>query len=276
LAFLRVAEFFPPLFRKSDHHIDLEKGVSDFVRRIEEVRGLFDVALVGDHKNADLLKFSSVQAAAKLEEVGLESAPVIVARDSNGPQVLSAVLTALGLGLRNLMLAWGDRYPAAGPRNVYDFTDLAELVGEARRMAAEAGISARIFAPVDIESLRAPEGIRKAAGRLEAGADLLLAQPPTTDAEAELARHTRILESARLKDRVLLNAFPFRGREDLLRAEEFFGWALPDSAHRRAESGEDVLASASRDLAGELRRLGFPGVYVSTRGYPEVLRRILG
>ena len=278
MAFLRVVEFFQPLFEgRPGRPIDLGRGVDGFLAGVKRARGCFDVALVGDHKDPGLLKFSSVQSAALVEkELGVPAAPVIVARDSNRPQTLSAVVTAYGLGLRNIMLAWGDRYLPGRPKNVYDFTGLGALISEARGIATRAGITVRIFAPLDVESLKTGRGVAVARSRLKAGADLLLAQPPTTDAEAELSRHLGLLSQAGLGESVLLNAFPFKDEEDVLHCEGFFGWTLPPELHRRAAGGRAALDDCARDVVNALRKRGSAGVYVSTRGEPENARAILG
>jgi 5,10-methylenetetrahydrofolate reductase len=278
MGFLKVVEVLQPLYAfDQGRPLQLQDRIDEFVAGVREVRQYCDVVLVGDNKSPGLLKFSSLESAAMLEsEAGVKAAPVVVARDSNRTQILSSVLTAYGLGLRNLMLAWGDRYPRPGPKNVYDFQNLSAAISEARGMAKRAGLEVRLFAPVDLRSLRTPRGIRVASSRLAAGADLLLAQPPTTDAGRELEAHARLLTSAGLKDRVLLGAFPFRSEEDVEQCEEFFGWSLPRGVHRLAGSGREALTAEARRVVGEIRRRGSTGVYVSTRGDPAIASELLG
>lgn len=233
--------------------------------------------LVADIKNPSLLKFSTIEGASLLEErANVKAAPVIVVRDSNRVQTLSAILTAFGLGLKNVMLVWGDRYPdTAHAKNAYDFPSLSSVVSEARAISRRTRAQARIFAPVDLQSLKTARGIRLADERLKAGADFLLAQPPTTDAGENLAQHSAIVESAGLKGRVLLGVFPFRDRKDIVECSKYFGWSLPRSLYSKAREGEAELLAEAREVARGVRRAGFPGVYLSTRGVPSVAKSVL-
>jgi 5,10-methylenetetrahydrofolate reductase len=278
MGFVRVVEVLQPLYSsQKGRPIRLQAGIDELVASVKGVRRFCDVVLVGDNKSPGLLKLSSLESAVLLERgAGVKAAPVIVARDSNRAQVLSAVVTAYGVGLRNLMLAWGDRYPRSGPKNVYDFEGLSALVSEAREIARRASIEVRLFAPVDLRSLGTPRGVRMAKSRLGAGADFLLAQPPTTDSGKELERHVRLIEAAGLKDSVLLGVFPFRSEDDVNRSEKFFGWSLPRSVHRLAESGREALEAEAGRVAGELRVRGCAGAYVSTRGDPGIAKQLLG
>jgi 5,10-methylenetetrahydrofolate reductase len=274
---MRAVEVFQPVFRPGSPTLDIRGGMDELVSDVRDIRDRCDVVLVGDHKDPRLLKFSSIQTAALLEgEAGVKAAPVIVARDSNRAQTLSAIVTAYGLGLTNLMLAWGDRYPAGGPANVYDFPSLSAVIAEARTIAESAGLKVRLFAPVDLRTLGSPGGIRVARSRLRAGADLLLAQPPTTDSEGVLDAHADLVRAARLKESVLLGVFPFRSEHDLVSCEGFFGWSLPRSLHKLAGRGEDALIAEARRVSAKLRSRGFVGVYLSTRGTPRIARRLLG
>ncbi|HME18342.1 MAG TPA: methylenetetrahydrofolate reductase [Nitrososphaerales archaeon] len=278
MGFLRVVEVLQPLYAlEGGRPLRLQEKIDELVAAVKGVRRFCDVVLVGDHKDPALLKFSSLQSAALLEaEAGVKAAPAIVVRDSNRAQVRSTVLTAYGLGLRSLMLAWGDPYPGSGPKNVYDFQSLSAVISEAREMAKRAGLQVRLFAPVDLRTLRTPRGIRVARSRLAAGADLLLAQPPTTDSGRELKAHIRLLDSTNLKGSVLLGVFPFRSKEDVDRCEEFFGWSVPKVVHTLAESGRGALNAEARRVAGEIRRRGDAGVYLSTRGEPGIASKLLG
>jgi 5,10-methylenetetrahydrofolate reductase len=277
LGFLRVVEVFPPILpHSSGERVSIKQGVERFVSGVGSVREYCDLVLVADVKDPGILKFSSVQAAALLErEAGVRAAPVIVARDSNRPRLLSDILTAYGLGLRNLMIAWGDRYRASEPRNVYDFPDLASVISEARGIANRAGIKARILAPVNLDALGNLRGVSTARGRLKAGADLLLAQPPTTDSKSTLENHSRLLDATSLKGVVLPGVFPFTDSADVLRCEEKFGWRLPKGLHETARKGAPNLLAEAREVISALPLRGFPGVCVSTRGDPTYARRLL-
>ena len=213
--FLRIVEVFPPSFSADEARepiIGLRQKSRDFVERVRRIQSLADVILVADVKDTSRLKLSSVHSAAMLrEQIGVEAVPVITARDSNRQAVASAMLTAFSLGLRQIMLAWGDRYTETeGVKNVYDFESLSEVIALGKRLAERAGVAGRILAPVDISSLSDARGQELAMSRLRSGADLLLAQPPTSDARNTLPRHESVLRRLKLKDKVLPNVFPFR------------------------------------------------------------------
>ena len=274
-----MVEVFPPLYstsRRKEDRIELKDGLERFLDGARRVLACADVLLVADVKNTSLMKFSTLEAAALLKEkLRAAGAPVLVARDMNRPQFLSSVITGMSLELDYLMLAWGDSYPpAAHSTNVRDFRTLAEVIRESALIRSRAGASTRFLAPVDVDGLAKRGEVAMARGRLKAGADYLLAQPPTTDT-ATFDRHSKILRRARLDGRVLLNVFPFRGLKDVRDCESYFGWHLPKSLHRAAQKGEDALLEAEREVVMTLREQGFPGVYVNTRGTPAIAERLL-
>jgi 5,10-methylenetetrahydrofolate reductase len=279
-SFLRIVEVFPPSFSADDSRepvIGLRQKSRDFVERVRRIQSMADAILVADVKDTSRLKLSSVHSAAMLrEQIGVDAIPVITARDSNRPAVASAIMTAFSLGLGQIMLAWGDRYTETeAGANVYDFGSLSEVIALAKKLAERAGVAGRILAPVDISSLSGPRGQELAASRLRSGADLLLAQPPTTDARSTLSRHESILRRLQLKSKVLPNVFPFRDPDDIRACRAKFGWNLPDRLMEVASHGEAGLLKEARGVAEKLRDLGFPGVYVSTRGRPELARFVL-
>ncbi len=206
----------------------------------------------------------------------MEVIPVIPTRDMNRKAIRTMFLTCLSLGLESISLVWGDRYKDGdGSKNVYDFRSLAETIAEARAIAERADVNATVFAPVDITALRGPRGLKIAEARLKAGADVLLAQPPTSDLSLTLDRHIAELRKNGLEKRVLHNIFPFRNREDVEACRERFGWNLPPELDKIALDGERRLLKEARAVADALRERGLPGVYVSTRGKPELARYIL-
>lgn len=245
-----------------------------FREEVKGVRDFADVVLVANVKDLRRLKFDSVHAAVTLLEDFPSAAPVVVVRDLNRPQFLSTVLTAISLGVNWVMVAWGDDYPeSVGASNVRDFPDLAKAIREASRIRARARSPTRFLAPVDIDSLAHPKGVALAKDRLRAGADLLLAQPPTTDDGETFDRHGAFLERAGLKAKVLPNVFHFKGEDDIREYERMFGWRLPREVHRAA--AEERLTGLERKVIRRLRSEGFAGVYLSTRGDPAVARRLL-
>ena len=267
----------PPLFpgsRSKADRIAHEAAIEQFKEVVRSIRVVADVFLLANVKDQRRLKFDSVHAAVMLQEdFKLETAPVVVVRDQNRPQFLSTILTVVSLGLNSAMIAWGDDYPS-GATNVRDFPNLAEAIRAASLIRSRARSPTRFFAPVDIDSLAYRKGVALANERLRAGADLLLAQPPTTDGET-LERHTSLVERTGLKERVLLNVFPFKDEDDMRRYERMFGWKLPRSIHAEATRGEDRLLELERGVVKRMRSEGFPGIYVSTRGTPAVAERLL-
>lgn len=281
MKFLRVVEVLPPTFPSAKGppgSINLTGSVTGLVKSIAAIRGCSDLILVADVKNPDVLKLSSIHVASVIQRrAGVKAAPVITVRDSNRPHLRSTILTAFVLGLDSLMLVWGDRYPAsAGVSNVYDYDDLTDTIADASRVAKRAGVKARILTPVTLTSLASEKGVARAKSRLDAGADFLLAQPPTTDSGATFEYHLGLLESSGLRSRVLLNTFPFRDSQDVRDCELYFGWKLPRRVHELAMSGRRSLLAEARAVAWKIRESGLPGVYVSTRGRPILARTVLG
>ncbi len=257
--------------------IGLKQKSRDFVERVRRIQSLADAILIADVKDQERLKLSTVFSAALLKEkLGVEAIPVITARDSNRQMIRSAILTSFSWGLDTLMFAWGDRYPRdAGIRNVYDYESLAQLIAEAESLAKRSGVRATFLAPVDISRLRSPEGRALARKRLKSGATHLLAQPPTTDSFSTLPSHLRILRRQGLGSKVLLNVFPFRSPIDVSNCRKKFGWDLPRELDALAKKGEPELLKEARRVAARIIETDATGVYVSTRGQPEVARYIL-
>ncbi len=279
MAFLRVVEVFPPVFpsdRGARGPIPLEERMEMFVEEVRGIRQYADLVMVANIKDPGLVKLSTLEAALLLQDrLRVEAVPVVVVRDVNRLQFLSTVLTAMASGLSSIMLAWGDRYPrSARATNVHDFGSLAEAIRESSKLRARLRSPARFLAPVDLTRLRGSAGVALAQGRVRAGADLLLAQPPTTAVQA-LEAHASLLRSAGLADSTLLSVFPFRDSADVRTCEKKFGWRLPRSLHEAAQGGESSLLEVEREVIRGLRAGGYPGVYVSTRGTPAVAARLL-
>ncbi len=224
------------------------------------------------------LKLSSIYTAAMLKrELDTEVIPVIAARDGNRSAVRALFLSALSYGLDSVMLVWGDRYnEGEGSANVYDFPSLSVVIKEMRELAERADVKATILAPVNIATLGTKKGDEIASSRLKNGADCLLAQPPTSDVTQTLPSQVKILEEKKLKKRVLLNVFPFRDKEDIEACRKRFNWNIPPALDKMAEEGGEArLLKESRSVVEKMRNDRLPGVYVSTRGRPELARFIL-
>lgn len=271
LAFLRVVELLPPFFPDSAGRFSVKEKLDRFVDDAKSIRGAADVFLVANVKGPRLVRVSTLEAAAMLRErLDVEAAPVLVVRDQNRQEFKASVLTSVARGLKSVMVAWGDDYPkSAGSTNVRDYRNLAQAIKEASALTRRARSSTVFFAPVDVDSLAHPKGVALAKGRLRAGADLLLAQPPTTDPGMTFDRHASLLERAGLRSKTLLNVFPFKDVEDVNRYEKLFGWKLK-GLHAAALGGEADLTALEKGVIRRLRREGFPGVYVTTRGTPRV------
>jgi 5,10-methylenetetrahydrofolate reductase len=278
--FTTLVEVFPPNFSietAREPLIGIKQKMRDMVARVRKIEGLADAILVADMKDSARLQLASIYTAAVLkEELGAEVIPVIPTRDMNRKAIRTMFLTCLSLGLDSVSLVWGDRYAEGeGSKNVYDFRSLAEAVAEARALANRADVNATLFSPVDISALHSRRGLRIAEARLSAGTDILLAQPPTSDISHTLGNHVAELKKNRLEKKVLHNIFPFRGLQDVQACRERFGWALPPELDKIALEGERRLLKEARGVTEALRELGMPGVYVSTRGKPELARFIL-
>lgn len=278
--FVTIIEVFPPSFNldpEKEPSIGIREKARDFLERVKRVHQLADAILIAEVKDASRLKLSTVHSAALLkEELGIESIPVITARDSNRAAVRSTVLTALSLGIDSVMLVWGDKFTdQEGTSNVYDYRSLSEMISETRRLAERAEVDLTILAPVDLSLLLTGKGLRMTEKRLHDGASLLLAQPPTTDASSTLSRHIETVRGLDLGSRILLNVFPFRSKQDVDTCRVRFGWDLPPSLDYAATGGEPQLLKEARRVSEGIRNAGIGGVYVSTRGKPELARFIL-
>lgn len=280
MAFLRVVEVLPPMFpdtRDRNDYLHLDEKVDRFLAETKGIRDLVDVFLVANVKDPSKIKISTIEAAAMLQELlRVEAAPVIVVRDQNRQQFASSVLTCVGLDLKSIMIAWGDDYPeSAKTSNVRDFPSLSKAIAEATLIKERARAPLRIFAPVDVDRLGGPKGGALAKERLRAGADLLLAQPPTTDDGGAFERHTALLDRSGVKGKTLLNVFPFKDEADIGRYEKLFNWKLPNELRAAASKGEPTLVDLERRVIERLRREGHPGVYLSTRGSPALAEKLL-
>jgi 5,10-methylenetetrahydrofolate reductase len=279
--FTTVVEIFPPNFSAEaakEPLLGLRQKTQDVISRVRKVENLVDCFVVADMKDLGRLKLSSIYTAAMLKkELDTEVIPVIAVRDSNRSAVRTLFLTALSYGLDSVMLVWGDRYnEGEGSANVYDYPSLSDAIKEMRALADRANINATILAPVNVATLETKKGASIAASRLESGADCLLAQPPTSDVSVTLPEHLRLLDGKNMRGDVLLNIFPFRSKEDMDSCTARFGWKIPDVAYRLAEEGGEArLIKESKMVVEKMRESRLPGVYVSTRGRPELARFIL-
>jgi 5,10-methylenetetrahydrofolate reductase len=279
--FTTIVEIFPPNFSaetSKEPLLGLRQKTQDIISRVKKVENLADCVLVADMKDLGRLKLASIYTAAMLkQELDTEVIPVIAVRDSNRSAVRTLFLTALSYGLDSIMLVWGDKYnDGEGSSNVYDYPSLSVVIKEMRDLADRANVKASILAPVNIATLHTKKGEGIATSRLESGADCLLAQPPTSDVSQTLPEQVKILEEKRLKANVLLNVFPFRDREDVQACRQRFNWNIPEVVDKMAlEGGEARLLKESKSVVDRMRQGRLPGVYVSTRGRPELARFIL-
>jgi 5,10-methylenetetrahydrofolate reductase len=279
LGFLRTVEVFPPLFPEPGASSGrlYEEKVEEFVEGVRVIRRYSDLVLVASVRKPGLVQLPPVEASAVLtDRVGVQAAPVLVVRDFARSQLLSSVITALSLGVRSFMLAWGDDVPKGSrPSRPDGYAGLSQAIRDLDLHARRAGFDAEVLSPVDLSSLGEPRGSALARSRLRAGARLLLAQPPTTDAAATFDLHARLLERRRLRSVTMLGVFPFRSAKDVADCERRFGWKLPLALHRLAKAGPRAVIEEARGVVRRLRDEGFPGVYVSTRGDPSVAERML-
>jgi 5,10-methylenetetrahydrofolate reductase len=278
--FTRLIEVFPPNFSLEagkEPLIGLKQKMRDTVARVKKIENLADAILVADMKDQGKLQVASIYTAAVLrDELGIEVIPVIPTRDMNKKAIRTAFLTCLSMGLESVSVVWGDRYgPEDGARNVYDYSTLAATVEDLRTLADRADIPATLLAPVNITATSTKRGMRLAETRLKAGADCLLAQPPTSDVSHTLAKHVELLKKTGLEKKVLHNVFPFRSKEDIEACRVRFGWDLPKELDNIALDGERRLLREARAVVEALEAQKLPGVYVSTRGRPELARYIL-
>ncbi|MDA4122553.1 MAG: methylenetetrahydrofolate reductase [Thaumarchaeota archaeon] len=278
--FTTIIEVFPPNFSAvaaREPLIGIKPKMRDMVARVKKIEKLADAIMVADMKDTSRLELASIYTSAVLkDELGIEVIPVIPARDMNRKAVRSMFLTALSLGLESIALVWGDKYTETDDsKNVYDYRSLADVVAEMRTLSDRADTNATLLSPVNIATLDSKRGLRMARKRLESGADGLLAQPPTAELSHMLGEHLQTLKTHGLTKKVMPNVFPFRNREDVEACRSRFGWKLPPELDKIAAEGERRLLKEARGVVEACRSAGVPGVYVSTRGKPELAKFIL-
>ena len=277
MGFLRVVEVFPPLIASSKDAPRVRRNVlEEWLSSMEGLQGHADLVMVANLKDPEFIKMDTVEASILLKErLGVETAPVLVVRDVNRPQLLSSVFTCLTMGVGACMVAWGDDYPKwSGFENVRDFSNLSSAIKASRRVASRTKSPLRLFAPINLADLGGKE-TRRAKRRLKAGAELLLAQPPTTDAGDAFNNHSSTVARAGLDGRVVLSVFPFRDKDDIDDCKERFGWKFPKRIVNAAKSGPEALLAEERAVVRRIRDEGFPGIYLSTRGDPGWAERLL-
>lgn len=275
-----MVEVLPPLFPVSENAADpiaLDSKIERFTEEVRSIRDIADMFLIANVKNQSMLRIDTVHVAIMLQEfLHVQAAPVIVVRDHKRAQFLSTILAAFASRLRSLMIVWGDDLPLHNVRSdATDYSGLADAIAEASVIRLRARAPTKFFAPVNLESLSSSKGVLMAKGRLKAGAEILLAQPPTTDAGKTFDRHLSLIESAGLKDRVILNVFPFKDDEDAIHYEKMFGWKLSKTLHEAAKGGSASLLERNREVVRRSEAMGLPGIYLSTRGEPLLAERIL-
>jgi 5,10-methylenetetrahydrofolate reductase len=278
--FTTIIEVFPPNFSADETKeplIGLSQKTRDLIAKVKMIENLADAILVADVKDLGRLKLSSLFAAALLKsEIGVEAIPVITARDMNRAAIKTMILTSLAYDLDSIMLVWGDKYNSDDDsKNVYDYQTLSGTLADARALSIRADRNLTLLAPIGITSLEAERGQEMAMSRLSKGADCLLAQPPTSDVHYTFPKHLDTLAKCELTSRIMLNVFPFRNKEDLDACRTRFGWELPDELDKIAKEGEARLLKECRILVDKMIEKKLPGVYVSTRGKPELARFIL-
>jgi len=279
LAFLRVVEVFPPTIPAAGvggSDPEAKEPIESFVRSIREIRDLADVVLVASLKKPGLYTLPTIDSALRLrKKLGVDAAPVLLVRDKDRLQLLSSVVAGLVGGLKSMMLVWGDADKSLRPPTIIGFAGLSDALAKASEVREKARSRCLFFAPVDLRRLFTTAGVALARDRLKAGASMLLAQPPTTDADETFDSHSRLVAAAGLDGKVLPNVFPFRSPQDVSECEKYFGWRLPKRLHASAKEGEASLLATQKDVVRRLRSEHFPGVYVSTRGDPSYARTLL-
>ena len=199
-------------------------------------------------------------------------------RDSNRSAVRTLFLSALSYGLDSVMLVWGDKYgEGEGSSNVYDYPSLSEAIKEMRELADRANVKATILAPVNVATLGTKKGDVIASSRLKSGADCLLAQPPTTGRLRQtFPQHLRILEGRSSGRTSSSTSSRSETRRTSSRAGSGSAGTSPTWRQAWPRRGERRGSSRSRSWSSRrCARDRLPGVYVSTRGKPELARFIL-
>jgi 5,10-methylenetetrahydrofolate reductase len=243
----------------------------------------FDTFHIADIKNTRRVYMDSVLTAIQLKKQHpwLEVIPTLTARDRNKRALSGTLASILNSNIENLILALGDRYKGIEREyasNVYDIGKLSELLLEARQIEGrfdDAHLC--LLCPINLTRVRDDRYLRIIAGREEAGADIFLAQtylgPIDTYLEA-----IDIVRSQGIESPILHNVFPFLSYEDALDVSRRFGFEVSKGSLSRLKEGgpnEGIrLAAEFRDIL-QSHRGKINGVYVSSRGEPELAIRII-
>jgi methionine synthase I (cobalamin-dependent)/5,10-methylenetetrahydrofolate reductase len=244
--------------------IDPQRGPFDDANRrlLETLRDRQLVDLVDINSSGASSRQDSLQVAAGIESLGVETLPHITPRDASVAGVLSQVLGAYDWGaVRNVLVIAGD--PPKGDlyaeaKGVYQ-VDSIGLVRALTALRAGQKVNDRITMPpfpltvgaaLNQNAPDLDEELARLHDKIEAGADFVMTQPFFTLEDWERFR-------ARLKGRdsipVLLGVWPLTSYRQACRVNEnVAGVVVPDSVLRQLERAGASEREVGFQLAAEL------------------------
>ncbi len=279
--FLLSAELTPP------RHWDLSK-------MLEHARALSSyvhVAQINDQLLAQA-RCSTLAAAAKVEEQGLDPVLQFSLRHRNRIAVQSELLGAAALGLRNIIVLSGYPIKIGSDPQALDATDLP-LLDALRAISRLAGagvlfngdkmpapaplyvgtIEIPCMSPEDI-----PASIDKLAAKIEAGARYIQVQA-VFDLEPLRAFMQAVVERGlHRKAHFIAAIFPFSGAERLRFLQKVPGLCIPEHVINRVEGNDgdaESLAITLELIAGIRSLPGIAGLHLRCISAEDWVPRIL-
>jgi 5,10-methylenetetrahydrofolate reductase len=270
--FLRVVEVFPPGAAGGPSGVGELVSAQKWVSEVWKVVPYADVVMVAELGTRGSRPTTIEPSALLASTLGVRVLPVVSAALTGKGAFSAAVREAISKGIKGIVPVWGDR--GKSPKEG-GFVGLWEAVTAARDIAMDHGGDFLIMAPANLSKFGRSKHLKLLSSRLENGADYLLAQPPTMDSEEAFALHQKALKDSGLMEKVIPQVFPFKDWEDVKKCRQKFGWEVPGRMAQVAARGEEALLDEAALVARRLRQEGFAGVYLSTRGRPELAARVL-
>lgn len=285
--FALTAEVVPPV----------SADAADLLKKAEPLRALIDAVNVTDGAGAKV-HMSSLSAAAVLAAAGIEPVMQLVCRDRNRIALLSDLLGAAALGVRNLLLLRGDD-PSAGPypdaKPVFDVESL-DLVRWARDMSEGATLPQgaedhpppalqtppRFFigaadAPLDPPADWKPEGLER---KIAAGAQFF--QTQLSYDIGVVRRYFARLGEAGIPERVsiLVGTGPIASAHSARwMNQHLWGVQVPEAVIERLEKAADPKAegvAAAIEFLEELSEVpGVAGAHLMAPGNPAGIPAVI-
>jgi 5,10-methylenetetrahydrofolate reductase len=280
---VQTVELWPPSWPVEGPSSSLDNQFSWLSERLEILGKYFDAFHVADLKNPRRRYMDSVITSLQLKQKQpwLEIMPTLTVRDRNKKSFYGVVASILNSGIDNLILVWGDPFTGkeqAYSSNAYDMRSVSESIRAARDVQKQFdSVNLCILSPLDLTKIRQPNYLEKVKERERSGSDVFLSQTffgaPETYIEA-----IDTVRSEGIRSPILHNVFPFFGYDDALDISKRFQLPVSKELLDRLRAGGAAeglrIASGFRE-ALHANRGKVNGVYVSSRGEPELAIRVV-